>query len=68
MTAQTREGIRKALHWCQIGMSSDSEGEGVSTEPTCFVRVSLHPPPRYTASANMDLWLKQFELRTGIPA
>ena len=57
-------------------MSSDNEGEGtptepgMPTEPARFVRVSLRPPPRYTASADLDLWLKRFELyvrQTGIP-
>ena len=51
-------------------MSSDNEGEGTPTEPARFVRVSLRPPPRYTASADLDLWLKRFELyvrQTGIP-
>ena len=63
MTAQPE----RALHWCQ---DWDVVGEEVPTEPTRFVRVSLHPPPRYTASADLDLRLKRFELyvrQTGIP-
>ena len=49
-------------------MSSESDGEEVTNveeppaEPTRFVRVSLRPPPRYTASSDLELWLKRFEL------
>ena len=50
------------------GMSSESDGEEDThvgeppAEPTRFVRVSLRPPPRYTASSDLELWLKRFEL------
>ena len=49
-------------------MSSESDGEEDThvgeppAEPTRFVRVSLRPPPRYTASSDLELWLKRFEL------
>ena len=51
-------------------MSLDNEGERVPTEPARFIRVSLRPPPKYTVSADLDLWLKRFEhyvQQTGIP-
>ena len=50
---------------------SDHKEDSTASEPTCYVRVSLRPPPRYAAStANLDLWLKRFELyvkRINIP-
>ena len=55
------------LHWCQ---EWDVVGEEAPTEPARFVCVSLRPPPRYTTSTDLDLWLKRFELyvrQTGIP-
>ena len=54
-------GVRSA-------MADDEEGE--HAEPTRFVRVSRRPPPRYTASSDLELWLKRFELyvrQIGLP-
>ncbi len=33
-----------------------------TAEPARFVRVSHRPPPRYTVSSDLDLWLIRFEL------
>ncbi len=41
-----------------------------TAEPARFVRVSHRPPPRYTVSSDLDLWLRRFELyvrQAGIP-
>ena len=50
---------------------SDQEEDSTASEPTHYVRVSLRPSPRYTAStADLDPWLKRFELyvkRINIP-
>ena len=40
----------------------EGPGRAATPEPTRFVRVSLRPPPRYTVSTDLDLWLKRFEL------
>ena len=62
------------LHFSvRSGMSDHEEGtsreeEATSTEPTRYVRVSLHLPSRYAASkTDSDLWFELYVKRIDIP-